>query len=565
MRLPDREADPISEYLARRAARVGDTRARRYALRAVQPSPARQAAPEPDAWLPIDLTAELRAVDFTGELELLQLEEGQVDLDRELADLESDFWRLAETEHPFLTGALPEVVTPISIFDRPTDAPGRDETAADDLTPAAHGAPSPDTGTGVLGPAPEVVPDPSWPVPEEYAVLRPNRPAIVARRRALRLRRRLILTTLVVGVTAALVVVAGQVMGGTPPRRDVTVSVDGRASTVVTREGTVADLLAAEGVVLRSGDRVVPSLSTRLHQGIAVHVVHSFPVVVDIDGTITRHRTTVHSLADLRHELHVPRAMVRVGGSATLGRGDHIVLRTPHDAVISVDGVEKPVAHSTALTVGELLGAQKVAVGPRDEVLPAPDTRLTSGMAVQVVRVADDQVVEDQVIPFETQYRADPNLGAGHLSTIQAGKNGLAHVISDVVKKDGVIKEWHEASRVVVQAPVTRILARGTRKSGPQVPAATPATSVGGGRSIGGGYATWYRSHAGAGACAHLTLPFGTIVKLVANNGRTAQCRVGDRGPEAWTGNSIDLNPDVFQQLAPLGTGRIYVKMYVVG
>ncbi len=186
-------------------------------------------------------------------------------------------------------------------------------------------------------------------------------------------------------------------------------------------------------------------------------------------------------------------------------------------------------------------------------------------MTVQVVRVADDQVVEDQVIPFPTVYRDDPSLGAGHSSTIQAGRNGMAHVISNVVRKDGVIEEWHEASRVVVQAPVTRILARGTRRSGSQVPPAPPATGGGAARSIGGGYATWYQSHAGPGACAHLTLPFGTIVKLVANNGRTAQCRVGDRGPEAWTGNSIDLNPDVFQQLAPLGTGRIYVKMYVVG
>ncbi len=565
MRLPDREADPISEYLARRTARVGDTRARRYALRVVQPSPARLAAPEPDAWLPIDLTAELRAVDFTGELELLQLEEGQLDLDRELAELESDFWRTAESEHPFLTGALPETAAPLSIFDRAPEVPVAEELPEHESTPVARVAPAvPDVETGPLEAEPEVVAEASWPVPEEYAALRPNRPAIVARRRALRLRRRLILTALVVAVTAALVVVAGQVMGGTPPRRDVTVSVDGRASTVVTREGTVADLLAAEGVALRRGDRVVPSLSTRLRQGIAVHVVHSFPVVVDVDGTVTHRRTTQHSVADLRHELHVPRAMVRVGGGATLARGEHVVLRTPHDVVVTVDGTQTPVPHSTALTVGELLGAWKVTVGPRDEVLPAADARLASGMAIQVVRVADDQVVEDQVIPFQLQYRDDASLAAGHTRTIQEGRNGLAHVISNVVRQDGVIKEWHEASRVVVQEPVTRILARGTKRSGSQVPPAPPATGAGG-AYIQSGTATWYQSHAGPGSCAHLTLPFGTVLKLVASNGRTAQCRVGDRGPEAWTGNIIDLNPDVFQQLAPLGTGKIFVKVYRAG
>ena len=131
-----------------------------------------------------------------------------------------------------------------------------------------------------------------------------------------------------------------------------------------------------------------------------------------------------------------------------------------------------------------------------------------------------------------------------------------------MVRRDGVITEWTEVRREVLVPAVNQILARGTKVSGTQQPPSSPAT---GGRPIGSGYATWYASHAGPGACAHLTLPFGTIVKLVADNGRSAQCRVGDRGPEAWTGNSIDLNPDVFSQLAPLGTGRIHVSMYVVG
>ena len=86
-----------------------------------------------------------------------------------------------------------------------------------------------------------------------------------------------------------------------------------------------------------------------------------------------------------------------------------------------------------------------------------------------------------------------------------------------------------------------------------------------GGRLYQSGTATWYQSHAGSGACAHLSLPFGTIVKIVnTGNGRSAQCRVGDRGPAAWTGHIIDLNPDVFAALAPLGTGTISVQLYIL-
>lgn len=550
-----------------------DPRARRYALRAVQPSPARQDAPEPDAWLPIDLTAELEQLDFTGELELLRIEEGRVDLDRELEELEAGFWRTAEQDHPFLTGALPvtaapsvdgapepEAVSepePISLF--ATAVPAVIEPPAPLARPAAVEDPAPLAATVEVAAEPELDP---LPVPEEYRALRPNRPAIAHHRRAVRLRRRFIVTALVVALAAAFVGVAAQILGGTHPRRDVTVSVDGRASTIVTRAGTVADLLAAEGLVVHAGDRVVPNLSTHLEQGMPIRILRAFPVTVDVDGTVATHRTIHHDVAGLRKELAVGRALVRVDGHGRLARRAHVVFRTPHDVTLAVDGTTTRLAHQTALTVGELLAARGIALDGDDQVDPPLAAHLVAGGAVHVYRLAADQVVETKSIPFPTQLRDDPALAAGHTRTIQAGKNGIAKVISKVVKKDGVAVQWTEIGRDVVQAPVTQILARGTKQSGTNTPVAAPAT---GRRSIGGGYATWYQSHAGPGSCAHLTLPFGTIVHLRASNGRTAQCRVGDRGPQAWTGNSIDLNPDVFQQLAPLGTGRIYVAMSIDG
>ncbi|MGZ6885486.1 MAG: G5 domain-containing protein [Acidimicrobiia bacterium] len=585
VRPDDREADPINEPLTRRHARISsaDARARRYALRSVQPSPARRDAPEPDAWLPIDLTAELEAIealDLTGELELLELEEGAVDLDRELAELEANFWRTAETEHPFLTGELPVVAegpAPISLFappaPEPEPAPGA--TAGPEPGPFAVPAAEP---VALAGPAPArpTPPDATvdlaadrtadvtadlepLPVPEEYAQVRPNRPAIAGHRRAVRLRRRLILTILCVAVGAAFVGVAAQVLGGTHPRRDVTVSIDGRASTIVTRAGTVGDLLAAQGVVLHPGDEVIPNVGTSLQQGMPIHILRAFRFTIDADGVVAAHRSIQHDLARVRSQFHVAAAMVRVDGDRAVGRGSHLVFRTPHDVQLVVDGASTQLPHQTALDVRELLAARRVTLGPNDQVEPPLTTRLSAGLAVHVYRLTADEVVESKSIPFPTQYRDDPSLAAGHLATIQAGRNGVAHVVSKVVRKDGTIVQWTELHRDVVQAPVTQILARGTKPSGSQRP---PALPVSAGHFSQEGTATWYQSHAGPGACAHLTLPFGTIVTITnLANGRTAQCRVGDRGPQAWTGHIIDLNPDVFSQLAPLGTGTIHVRL----
>ncbi len=94
--------------------------------------------------------------------------------------------------------------------------------------------------------------------------------------------------------------------------------------------------------------------------------------------------------------------------------------------------------------------------------------------------------------------------------------------------------------------PVAQVIVKGTQ---PLPPSAT-------------GSATWYGTAPGRGTCAHLSLKFGTIVTLTNRaTGATAQCRVADRGPEAWTGHIIDLAPDVFRRLAPLSQGVISVAL----
>ena len=329
--------------------------------------PPRQEAPEPNAWLPIDLTSELAALDLTGELELLEIEEGRVDLDRELAELEADFWRTAEHEHPFLTGVLPTAATGAGLRgagrpDRPRHRRARAEHRADRgartrprrAHPSRCSRPPPPSPRRPLGPhrRPRPRPSPSSSSPTSNRCRSPRRthscgptgPAIAHRRRALRLRHRLIVTALVVACGVALVGVAAQVVGGTHPRRDITVSVDGRASTIVTRAGTVGDLLASEGVVLRAGDRVVPSTTTALEQGMPIHVFRAFPMTADVDGTVVAHRTTHHDSPRIRRELNVPAALVRVDGHGRVARGTTMVLRTPHDVVLVARQHEHPVA-----------------------------------------------------------------------------------------------------------------------------------------------------------------------------------------------------------------------------
>jgi rare lipoprotein A (peptidoglycan hydrolase) len=75
------------------------------------------------------------------------------------------------------------------------------------------------------------------------------------------------------------------------------------------------------------------------------------------------------------------------------------------------------------------------------------------------------------------------------------------------------------------------------------------------------GQATWYSQPDGydARGCAHRTLPFGTVV-TVSSGGRSTTCVVNDRGPYG-AGRIIDLDDQVFAELAPLSAGVIEVTI----
>ena len=73
------------------------------------------------------------------------------------------------------------------------------------------------------------------------------------------------------------------------------------------------------------------------------------------------------------------------------------------------------------------------------------------------------------------------------------------------------------------------------------------------------GEASWYQTF--GGTCAHKSIPKGTIVTVTnLANGLWVTCRVADRGPFVG-GRIIDLDKEVFDNLAPPANGVIDVKI----
>ncbi len=555
--LCSRKGRPIRDNSTRAGARAGSTnhesRARRYALRSVRPSPARVEAPEPGAWLPIldvtdaiarseaiyalvqaEVSTDSLEVQFSGGLDLIELERpSALAALAEASDLiESDFWSTSGAEFD-LAVANPELVgfaPPRAFEGASTSAAGlKSGSNVEHLKDA-------DSSSRVLeGSA------------KSYSAL--------AKRR-LRIRHAYSSLAFVV-VLLFVALVGARIFGATPPVRYVAVSVDGSVSTIETRGRSVSDALAAANVELGKHDRVLPSASTPLTDETNVRVLRSFPVILDFDGTTRRVQTTRKSAEALSRELALGDAVV-TSAPKRLSAGAAVTLRTPRSITVLADGSSRTLT-TTNLTIGEALFASGVAIGVNDEVTPPVGSAVTKGLTIRVTRLSQGERAVLVAVPAGEELRNDSSLDVGAKRVLRPGTNGQNRVIYRVALRDGVETSRQAIRTEVVVAPVTRIVAVGTRSVRRSAASGAGAPAVQGTSRSESGQGTHYAFT--SSSCAHKSLPFGTVVRIInLNSGASTTCTIRDRGPFA-TGRIIDMSLDTFARLAPLSQGVIPVRI----
>ena len=102
---------------------------------------------------------------------------------------------------------------------------------------------------------------------------------------------------------------------------------------------------------------------------------------------------------------------------------------------------------------------------PADVATPVP-----AAVTEPTAKISTEQVVEEQVIPFETVYQDTDKLYEGEQEIAQAGSNGLARVVYEQCYTDGVLMSTNELSRETILEATDQIILVGT--------ASLPATSV---------------------------------------------------------------------------------------
>ncbi len=252
----------------------------------------------------------------------------------------------------------------------------------------------------------------------------------------------------------------------------IALQVDGVTRQVRTQPASPRELLAQQGVsvgpydVVEVNGQAVPA--ARLADSAwqtpinTLRVIRSVPLTV-VDAGQAR---TIHTTA-----VDVGRALDAVG--LTLYLADRITpdLDTPVSAgmtviiersvplTVLVDG-QQLVTRALGPTVGDALAAIGIAPVGLDYTQPALETPLEAGLVIRVVRVTENVITKDELIPFTTIYRPDSHLATDEKRVIQEGADGLRRHEIRVRYEDG--QEINRTEQAwVEQSPTPRLVAYG--------------------------------------------------------------------------------------------------------
>ncbi len=180
------------------------------------------------------------------------------------------------------------------------------------------------------------------------------------------------------------------------------------SSTFYSVRSTVGEALREQGVPIFPADKVTPKLNTRLSPGMEIQIERSVPVTINLNDRIVETRTL-------------------------------------------------------AKTVGELLAQEGVALMGQDFSRPDPNQAIVPNQSIDIVRVRETIEIEQEIIPFETEWIPDEKLLLDQQEVRQTGQSGVLKNRTRIRYENGqevwrgLEDEWLD------QEPNNRIIAYGTQ------------------------------------------------------------------------------------------------------
>jgi hypothetical protein len=139
---------------------------------------------------------------------------------------------------------------------------------------------------------------------------------------------------------------------------------------------------------------------------------------------------------------------------------------------LNVDGTSQVVSVPAGATAREALEMGGIEINPDDRSDPPFFTTLTDGGVVDLTRVVEDFVIEESILPYETQVLRNESLPEGERRLIQPGVNGSQETTFRVILEDGIEVSRSPVNTVVVQSPIPEVVMVGNQAPFASVPIA---------------------------------------------------------------------------------------------
>jgi resuscitation-promoting factor RpfB len=258
----------------------------------------------------------------------------------------------------------------------------------------------------------------------------------------------------------------------------VTLSVDGKAESIHTFADTVDEVLAAQDIELGTHDVVAPSVSSPVEDGSEIAVRFGRPLTVTVDGVERQLWTTALSVDEALEDMGIRAAGAELSVSRSLGigrRGLAFEVRTAKDVTLVADGKSTPLT-TTAVTVREALADAGITLSKLDQISPALEDRVTSGLTLTVQRIVAEQRTVTVSVPHEVTRKNDSSLYEGETKVEVEGRDGTIERLIEVLIVDGTEGAPRVLSEKVLVPAVAEVVLVGTKER-----ASTPIDTSGDG------------------------------------------------------------------------------------
>ena len=263
---------------------------------------------------------------------------------------------------------------------------------------------------------------------------------------------------------AVLTALVGGTGGWAMTTKTVTVSVDGQPREVRLHGGTVADVLAEAGLSAGEHDLLAPAEDAPVDDGDRIAIRRGRQLSLVIDGQRRNVWVTAASVDEALAQIGLRNdAFVSASRSRKIPLdGLALQVRLPKTVGILVDGRVKLVT-TTKPTVRDALIQAGVQLGAKDRLSRPRTALLRDKMTIRVTRITGRKVVENVEIPFKTVRQPSAELYVGDTKILTPGQPGVLVRTYTLNFVDGRLKSRLLSNEVQTAAPVTRVLAFGTK------------------------------------------------------------------------------------------------------